>query len=170
MNTHASSRRSKPRRGASASAISQPAGSKPAKKEGIKPAKPDMSHAPLPPAYDLAGVMAKLGFRNRQTVFESGLLKQLQRVPDTAQALYTVESVDEWALRLARLRILQAAGLRGWRGASSRASEAPAEADHDTTCPTCGAFALRLEKEIRCLNDHRIRTAPGTPTPPPYPR
>lgn len=135
-----------------------PAPKKPAspKKTAPRPGLPALNVPPLPPAYDAASALAKLGFSSRQALHESGIGRHLRRLP-TAPALYEAAAVDEWALRLARLRILQAAGERPVTGPAARAEAAPADAGRDTHCPVCQGFALRLDNEIRCLHNHRTR-------------
>lgn len=115
---------------------------------------------PLPPAYDLSTTLKMLGLKSRQTFRQARLdtvLKSLTGV-ESRITLFDAREVQDWAKRLARLRIMQAAGEVSPK---TPLIDAPADSKRDTTCPRCGAFALRnpltSSQTIFCIKGHRSR-------------
>ena len=115
---------------------------------------------PLPPAYDLSTTLKMLGLKSRQAFRQARLdtvLRPLGGV-ESRITLFDAREVQDWAKRLARLRIMQAAGEVSPK---TPLLEAPADSKRDTTCPRCSAFALQTPSAtsptIFCIKGHRSR-------------
>jgi hypothetical protein len=107
---------------------------------------------PIPQSYDLTNTLKLLGL-SKQLFYQSGLPSALTSYPVSRMTLFDATSVQEWAKRLGRLRIMQALGERSVR---TPLVEAPAEASRDAQCPRCGKFALLTADKTatRCMAGH----------------
>lgn len=129
------------------------------------PDTPFFAAEPTPPAYDLPTTLKMLGLESRQHLRQSGLQQVLKPVQLEARVtLYEASSVQAWARRLARLRILQALGERDPK---APLLQAPADPARDTVCPKCGGFALFNGdgSAARCLKGHSTSAASRRPAP-----
>lgn len=107
---------------------------------------------PIPQSYDLANTLKLLGL-SKQVFYQSGLPSSIKSYPVSRMTLFDAASVQDWAKRLGRLRIMQALGERSAR---TPLVEAPAEAGRDAQCPRCGKFALYTADKtaMRCMAGH----------------
>lgn len=110
------------------------------------------SASPIPQSYDLANTLKLLGL-SKQLFYQSGLPSVIKAYPVSRMTLFDATSVQAWAKRLGRLRIMQALGERSAR---TPLVEAPAEAGRDAQCPRCGKFALLTTDQTatRCMAGH----------------
>lgn len=110
------------------------------------------SASPIPQSYDLANTLKLLGL-SKQLFYQSGLPSAIKSYPVSRMTLFDATSVQEWAKRLGRLRIMQALGERSAR---TPLVEAPADAGRDAQCPRCGKFALLTADQTvtRCMAGH----------------
>lgn len=110
---------------------------------------------PIPSSYTLDDTLRKLGLGVRQGFYQARLHEHIQRyLVGQRTFVYDADDVDEWAVRMARRRILVAWGVLSEK---SPLADAPVKDGLDTTCPICGAFALRHPQagaRIRCEAGH----------------
>lgn len=113
---------------------------------------------PIPQSYDLASTLKLLGL-SKQLFYQSGLPNVIKAYPVSRMTLFDAVSVQGWAKRLGRLRIMQALGERSAR---TPLVEAPAEAGRDAQCPRCGKFALLTADRAatRCMAGHTLPVSP----------
>lgn len=112
--------------------------------------RPSTIHAPV---YDLDDTLNVLGLKSRQLFHQSGLAHSIRFYQVGKVRLYNAADVQEWARRLARLRLAQRAAELRQR---YPLTQAPATAERDAVCPKCQAFARRSANgDLWCLQGHR---------------